>query len=146
LICSAKPAVGIAFRLEIESWIRNNLENFDVLEITVDHYIFGSSEARSIFRSLVGRIPLVAHGVGLSIGTDLPLDEAYLEKVAQAISDLKMLSYSEHLAWTKAPGMDLANLLPVPKNRQVADALVEKIKVVQTYISVPFSLENFIHF
>jgi uncharacterized protein (UPF0276 family) len=80
--------------------------------------------------------------VGLSIGTDLPLDEAYLEKVAQAISDLKMLSYSEHLAWTKAPGMDLANLLPVPKNHQVADALVEKIKVIQTYIPVPFSLEN----
>jgi hypothetical protein len=141
-IGNAKAAVGLGFRFEIASWTKDHLDQFDVPEITVDHYIYGSHEAKAVLRDLVGRVPLVAHGVGLSIGTDLLLDEAYLEKVAQTLVDLKMPSYSEHLAWTKALEVDLANLLPVPRTHQVANSLIEKIRFVQSYISVPFSLEN----
>jgi uncharacterized protein len=135
-------AVGFGFRLPISRWTIDNLHKFDVLEITVDHYIHGGDRSRGIFRDLVGRVPLVAHGVGLSIGTDAPLDQAYLEQVARTISDLKMPCYSEHLAWTKAPGIDLANLLPLPRNEQVAQSVIEKINFVQSYLAVPFSLEN----
>jgi uncharacterized protein (UPF0276 family) len=137
-----KPAVGIGFRLQIAPWIRDNLSKFDVLEITVDHYMHGGDEARAVIEDLVSHIPLVAHGVGLSIGTDVPVDEVYLEQVARTIEDLKMPSFSEHLAWTKAPGIDLANLLPLPKNNRVAESIIEKIRFVQSYLSVPFSLEN----
>jgi uncharacterized protein len=138
----AKPAVGIGFRLPIAQWTRTNLSKFDVLEITVDHYINSGDQVRAMFRGLVDDIPLVAHGVGLSIGTDVPLDEGYLEQVARTVEDLKMPSYSEHLAWTKAPGIDLANLLPLPKTNEVADSVIEKIKTIQSFIPVPFALEN----
>jgi uncharacterized protein (UPF0276 family) len=138
----AKPAVGIGFRLPIAHWTQKNLKKFDVLEITVDHYIHGGDQVRAVFKDLVGCIPLVAHGVGLSIGTDVPLDEWYLEQVARTIDDLKMPSYSEHLAWTKAPGLDLANLLPLPKNNEVADSVIGRIKAIQSFIPVPFALEN----
>jgi uncharacterized protein (UPF0276 family) len=139
---ASSPAVGLGFRLPIWRWIFEHLERFDVLEITVDHYIHGGDRTRCILRELVGQIPLLAHGVGLSIGTDVPIDERYLEQVATTLQDLKMTSYSEHLAWTKAPDIDLANLLPLPKNNQVADSVIEKVKFVQSYLSVPFSLEN----
>jgi uncharacterized protein len=138
----SRPAIGMGFRLPIASWICDNLHLFDVLEITVDHYINGGDRTRAIFRELVGRIPLAAHGVGLSIGTDAPLDDAYVERVARAIDDLEMPCYSEHLAWTKAPGIDLANLLPLPKNVDVAQSIIEKVKIVQSRIPVPFALEN----
>ncbi len=137
-----KPLVGIGFRLPIASWIRDNLNLFDVLEITVDHYITAGDRGRAIFNDLVGRLPLIAHGVGLSIGTDAPLDEAYLEQVARTIDDLKMPAYSEHLAWTRAPGIELSNLLPLPKNEEVAASIIEKVRIVQSCIPVPFSLEN----
>lgn len=137
-----RPAVGIGFRMQILKWIQENLNKFDVFEITVDHYIYGSDRGRRIFRDLVGVKPMVAHGVGLSLGTDAPVDESYLEQVARTIDDLKMPSYSEHLAWTKAPGIDLANLLPLPKTNEVADSIIEKVKFIQSYIPVPFSLEN----
>jgi uncharacterized protein (UPF0276 family) len=128
--------------LPIARWISQNLNKFDILEITVDHYIHGGDRVRGTFKDLVGLVPLVAHGVGLSIGTDVPLDERYLEKVAEAIDDLQMPSYSEHLAWTKVPGIDLANLLPLPKNQKVAESIIAKVKFIQSYLSVPFSLEN----
>ena len=136
------PLIGIGFRVPITRWTLANLHRFDVLEITVDHYIKGGEYARNAIRNLVDRIPLVLHGVGLSIGTDAPLDEGYLDGVAEAIEDLKVPSYSEHLAWTKVPGIDIANLLPVPKTRAVADVLIPKIEQIQARLPVPFSIEN----
>ncbi len=139
---STSPLIGIGFRVPITRWTLANLHRFDVLEITVDHYIKGGEYTRRTIRNLVDRIPLVLHGVGLSIGTDGPLDEDYLDSVAGAVEDLKTPSYSEHLAWTKVPGIDIANLLPVPKTRATADMLIPKIQQVQARLPVPFSIEN----
>lgn len=139
---STSPLIGIGFRLPIAKWTVTNLHRFDVLEVTVDHYIKGGEYARNATRNLVDRIPLVLHGVGLSIGTDTPLDDAYLDAVAEAVDDLKAPSYSEHLAWTKVPGIDLANLLPVPRTRAAADLLIPKIRQVQARLTVPFAIEN----
>ena len=141
-LSSASPLIGIGFRVPIARWTLANLHRFDILEITVDHYIKGGEYARKAILNLVDRIPLVLHGVGLSIGTDAPLDEAYLDQVAEAVEDLKTPSYSEHLAWTKVPGIDIANLLPVPKTRAAADMLIPKIRQVQARLPVPFSIEN----
>ena len=139
---SQPPLIGIGIRVPIAKWTLANLHRFDVLEVTVDHYIKGGEYVRRAIRNLVDRVPLVLHGVGLSIGTDAPLDEAYLDAVAEAIEELKIPSYSEHLAWTKVPGIDLANLLPVPKTRAAADMLIPKIQRVQAHLPVPFSIEN----
>ena len=91
---STSPLIGIGFRVPITRWTLANLHRFDVLEITVDHYIKGGEYTRRTIRNLVDRIPLVLHGVGLSIGTDGPLDEYYLDSVAGAVEDLKTPSYS----------------------------------------------------
>jgi uncharacterized protein (UPF0276 family) len=47
---------------------------------------------------LVGRIPLTAHGIGLPIGTDVPINFDYLDKVAAAVERLQAPAYSEHPA------------------------------------------------
>ena len=138
----AEALVGIGFRAPIARWTLAYLHRFDVLEITVDHYIRGGERVRRAIGNLVGRVPLVLHGVGLSIGTDVPLDDDYVDEVAGAIDDLEPLSYSEHLAWTKVPGLDIANLLPVPKTRAAADMLIPKIEILQKRLPIPFSLEN----
>src|SRR5690242_17466563 len=134
------PAIGIGYRAAIDDWTRQNLERFDVLEITVDHCIGGSQPVASAIFDLVGRIPLTAHGIGLSIGTDVPLDLAYLDKVANVVERLRAPIYSEHLAFTRTPNRDLANLLPIPKTAAVAASIIEKIRAVQSRVPVPFLL------
>ena len=136
------PLVGIGFRMPISEWTVQNLDLFEVLEITIDHYLDGGEPQRAAIRSLVGRVPLTAHGVGLSIGTDVPLARDYLERVATAINDLQAPCYSEHLAFTRVPGRELGNLLPLPKTRAVAEDIIDKVRAVQTIVPVPFSLEN----
>jgi uncharacterized protein len=136
------PAVGLGYRAPIGNWTREHLEHFDVLEITVDHCISGSKSAVSEIFDLVGRIPLLAHGIGLSIGTDVPLDIAYLDKVAAVVERLEAPAYSEHLAFTRVPGRDVANLLPVPRTEAVAGQIIAKVRTVRARIPVPFLLEN----
>ncbi|MCC6780170.1 MAG: DUF692 family protein, partial [Hyphomicrobiales bacterium] len=47
-----------------------------------------------------------------------------------------------HLAFTRAPGRDLANLLPLPRTEAVAEAIIGKVRTVQKRVPVPFLLEN----
>jgi uncharacterized protein len=136
------PAVGIGYRGAIDGWTRAHLDLFDVIEITVDHCIEGNATRRSAIYDLVGRIPLTAHGVGLSIGTDAPLDLAYLDEVAAVVERLGARSYSEHLAFTRVPGHDLGNLLPLPRTMAVAEAVMDKIRTIQARVPVPFLIEN----
>lgn len=136
------PAVGIGYRAPIGDWTRANLDRFDVLEITVDHCLYNGPSQQSAIFDLVDRIPLTAHGVALSIGTDVPLDLGYLDRVAAVVERLKAPAYSEHLAFTRVPGRDLANLLPVPKTEAIAEAIIAKVRTVQSHIRVPFLLEN----
>src|SRR5262249_30154108 len=139
---AARPAIGIGYRSAIDDWTRENLERFDVLEITVDHCMAGSRASRSAIFDLVGRVPLTAHGVGLSLGTDAPLDLAYLDRVADVVERLRAPAYSEHLAFTRVPGRETAALLPLPKTEAVAEAIIAKVRTVQSRGPVPFLLEN----
>src|SRR6202043_430787 len=138
----ALPAVGIGYRSPIADWTRNNLDRFDALEITVDPCISGNKTVRSAIFDLVGRIPLTAHGVGLSLGTDAPLDLAYLDQVAEVVERLQAPAYSEHLAFTRIPGRETAALLPLPKTEAVAESIIAKVQTVQSRVPFPFLLEN----
>src|SRR5205085_12671277 len=84
-------------------------------------------------------------GIGRSVGTDAPLDEGYLDQVAAIVERLKAPAYSEHLAFTRVPGRDLATLLPVPKTEDIAAAIITKVRHIQSRIPVPFLLENISH-
>jgi uncharacterized protein (UPF0276 family) len=141
-IAENRSAVGIGYRAVIDRWTRENLDRFEILEITVDHWIHRGDYVHSAGFDLVGRIPLTAHGIGLSIGTDVPLDVGYLDQVASIVDRLQAAAYSEHLAFTRAPGRDLSNLLPLPQTEAVAESVIEKVRTVQSRIGVPFLLEN----
>jgi len=140
--CHKSPSIGLGYRPPIANWTRENLDQFDVLEITVDHCIAGGKVVQSAIFNLVGQIPLLAHGIGLSIGTDVPLDVGYLDQVAAVVERLQAPAYSEHLAFTRVPGRSLGNLLPVPKTEAIAEQIIAKVRTVQSRIPVPFMLEN----
>lgn len=135
-------AIGAAYRAGVGDWFLDNMDRFDLLEITVDHCHSGDRAAREAIFELVGRVPLTAHGIGLSIGTDEPLDLAYLDRVAATIDRLKAPAYSEHLAFTRIPGRELANLLPLPRTETTAEMIIGKVRQIQSRLSVPFLLEN----
>ena len=131
---------------------------FDVLEVTLDHYFWGSARQRARVEELAGPFPLVAHGIGLSLGSDAPPDLAYLDRVADAVERLGMGYYSEHIAFTKMLGgadvdprsrrepasdqpRDIANLMPLPRTEATVEMLVRHIGIVRERVPRPLLLE-----
>jgi uncharacterized protein (UPF0276 family) len=136
------PAVGISFRPEAIDQTLQYLREFDALEVIVDHYLAGGVQIRSQIIDLSRRIPLVGHGVCLSLATAVLPDEFYLDQVAETLDLIGASWYSEHLAFTKVPGRDAAELLPVPRTRAMADVILRNLEIVRRHIKIPLALEN----
>jgi uncharacterized protein (UPF0276 family) len=139
-------AIGAGFRREVLNDIRANLDEFDVFEITVDHYIHGSPRVRDRILEVADRKPVVVHGVGLSIGTAVEPDRAYLDQVAAFIERVRAPWYSEHLAFTGVPGTDLSELLPLPRTQAALDVVAGNLEVVRAHIDAPVLLENITYY
>ena len=137
-----RPKVGIGFRAEAFEAITRNLHLLDVLEVTVEHYVYGGRRIRAMIEELAGRIPIVAHGVTLSLGTAVEPDRAFLREVAAFVRAVHAPWYSEHLAFTKTPTRDLSQLLPLLRTPAMLGVVVENLAVVKEELHVPVLLEN----
>ena len=76
---NGRPCVGIGFRSDNFDELAGQLDLVDVLEVTSEHYIYGSRRVRTMIEGLKGRVPVVAHGVTLSLGTAVSPDRGLRE-------------------------------------------------------------------
>lgn len=92
-------------------------------------------------------IPCVFHGIGLSLGSGLPLDVEHLEQVAAAADHHRPLWYSEHLAAFRigdgfTTRMHAGVGLPVPFDTPTLHVLAPKVAAVVARLGIPVLLEN----
>lgn len=86
--------------------------------------------------------PLSVHGVGLSIGTEGPLDEDHLSSLKGVCERYEPGLVSEHLAWSTHEGVYLNDLLPVPYNGETLARVCDHIDQVQETLGQRMLLEN----
>ena len=86
--------------------------------------------------------PLIPHGLGLSLGSAEGVDEIYLEKFANLVEDVEPEWFSDHICFTKAGGIDIGHLSPVPFTNESLQILIRNIQQVKTVIKFPLILEN----
>lgn len=99
-----------------------------------------------IMADAVGDIPLVAHGLRLSIGTEGSLDREHLQQMLRWQRDFHFMWYSEHLSFSKlgeAYGYkELGCMLPVTYDETTLQSLVCRVGEVTKALPVEFLLEN----
>ena len=134
--------IGAAFRFEIGELIKRRLSEFDVLEVMVDHYLAVNNHKKQVIRDFAAEVPVVGHGIGLSLGTYVKPDPRYLERVARSLDEMGALYHSEHLAFTRVPGIEYGELLPLPRTREMAEHVISNIRYVKSFLNIPFHLEN----
>jgi len=88
---------------------------------------------------------LIAHGVGLSIGSHDGYSECYLHLLDQLFSQFDISWHSEHLAYTTVDGESLGTMLALPRTNEMLDLVSERVLRVQQRYGVPFLLENVVH-
>ncbi|GGG20254.1 hypothetical protein GCM10007304_37700 [Rhodococcoides trifolii] len=91
---------------------------------------------------LVLGIPVVPHGISLSLGSVGPVDERRVTHLAACAEALGSPVVSEHIAFVRADGIEAGHLLPMPRTREALDVLSSNIIAAQKSLPVPLAVEN----
>jgi uncharacterized protein len=134
--------VGIGFREPFLSELFLHQNKVDFLEIIAEHYLDRSHHKERELELLKAHFPLVPHALNLSIGSAEGLDLDYLNKLSKLIKQLNPPWWSEHICFTKAGGIDIGHLAPLPHTKEAIEVVCKNLEIVRRYIDVPIILEN----
>ena len=134
--------VGLGFRVPFLSDLFLNRRAVDFLEIMADHYMDASPQKQEELNLLQAHFPLIPHGLSLSLGSAEGLDADYLREFAAVVNRLQPPWWSEHIAFTKAGGVDIGHLTPLPYTKEAINVLCHNIAQAKQKIDAPLILEN----
>lgn len=138
------PNLGIGVGLRIPHYddIFKNKPDIDWFEIISENYMIEGGKAIEVLDRILERYTVVQHGVSLAIGSPDPLNFDYLKKLKALARRTKTPWVSDHLCWGRLPGAHYHDLLPLPYTKDVIKYVVERARIVQDYLELPFALEN----
>ena len=136
------PSVGVGYKPRHLEDILASPGSVSWLEIHAENYMVDGGPQIAGLRRIAERFPISCHGVGLSIGSEGPLDAGHLERLARFVSCLEPASVSEHLAWTRHGTGYLNDLLPVPYDEATLQRVCGHIDEVQARLGRRILLEN----
>ena len=134
--------VGLGYRPALHGGIFRHRGGVDLLEVTLDHYLGASPEKLDELELLRSHFPLIPHGLNLSLGSAEGLDQRYLDGVARLIERIDPPWWSEHAAFTRAGGLEIGHLAPLPRSEEALDALCANIAAAGRVIAAPLIVEN----
>ncbi len=138
----AKLGVGLGLRDAYHTDVFRHRREIEFLEIVADHFFETNPSAHSLLSLLKNNFPLIPHGLSLSLGSAEGLDASYLRQFAKVVEHVEPAWWSEHIAFTRAGGIDIGHLTPLPKTRQSLACLRRNIRQAQDAIQRPLILEN----
>lgn len=136
------PKAGVGYKPEHLQGILASPGPVAWVEIHAENYMVDGGPRIAGLRRIADRFPVSCHGVGLSIGSEGPLDSEHLDRLAHLVSWLRPASVSEHLAWSGHDGGYLADLLPLPCDEAALGRVSDHIDEVQERLGCRILLEN----
>jgi uncharacterized protein len=134
--------VGVGFREPFLAELFRHRDGVDFLEITADHYFDAPAEKNAELELLAGHFPIIPHGLDLSLGSAEGIDEDYLSALADIVARLDPPWWSEHIAFTRAGGVSIGHLAPLPWIHEAVDVVARNVERVRSRIQTPLILEN----
>ena len=135
-------SVGVGFKAEHFDVILDSRPELGFFEVHAENYMGAGGPPHRRLEAIRDRYPLSLHGVGLSIGSPGPLDDAHLARLARVAERYQPALVSEHLAWSTHDGAFFNDLLPLPYTDETLARVCEHIDIVQSALSRTILLEN----
>lgn len=134
--------VGIGFREPFLAGLFRHRDAVDFLEITADHYFDATPEKNAELDLLAANFPIIPHGLDLSLGSADGIDDDYLAAMADLVARLDPPWWSEHIAFTRAGGLPIGHLAPLPWTHEAVEVIARNVEHVRSRIHAPLILEN----
>jgi uncharacterized protein (UPF0276 family) len=114
----------------------------DWLEIISENYMVPGGKPLAHLDAIRRDVPMVMHGVSLSIGGTDPLDPTYLRELKALANRVEPAWVSDHLCWTGVHGTQLHDLLPLPYTEASLRHVADRVQQVQDHLGRRLVLEN----
>lgn len=157
-----KLGVGLSFQGPLKRFVEEQSDAFDFLEVIPDSLWTDRGpevepryqehvDTRDFLARVAERKPLIAHSIGLSIGSVDHFNRAHIEQIASWWQRYGFPWHSDHLSFNRLDHptghtMDVGFTMPVPYDQEVLDLLVERVNEMQARVPVPFLLENNVYY
>jgi uncharacterized protein len=138
----ARDRVGIGWRPELAADIHLAIERFDVLEVVADNWFRASRRDSALLASLARDVPLILHGVGMGLASAARADDTRIEAMARLVARVEPESWSEHLAFVRAGGIEIGHLCAPPRCAETIDGAARNIRRASVVVGAPPAMEN----
>jgi uncharacterized protein (UPF0276 family) len=136
------PGFGLGLRPDHYSDFLAGPQPVEWLEIISENYMVPGGRPLAMLDRIRADYPMVMHGVSLSIGSDEPLDRAYLADLKALAERVEPLWISDHLCWTGIDAHNSHDLLPLPYDAPALQCVVDNIGRVQDFLGRRILIEN----
>ena len=141
-VTQVSPGFGLGLRPDHYPDFLAAPQPVDWLEIISENYMVPGGRPIAILDRVRADYPLVMHGVSLSVGSDEPLDMAYLADLKALAGRIEPLWISDHLCWTGINAHNSHDLLPLPYDAPALQCVVDNIARVQDFLGRRILIEN----
>ncbi len=133
---------GVGLKAEHYRTVVETFPSMGFFEVHAENYMGEGGPPHHYLTAVREHYPLSLHGVGLSIGADLPLDRRHLRRLKALIERYSPALFSEHLAWSAHDAGFFNDLLPIPYTRETLDRVADHVDEVQDTLGRQMLLEN----
>jgi uncharacterized protein (UPF0276 family) len=154
--------VGVLYNPSLPGFLEHDLGELDYVSVIPDMFWmeddvdgkvrYGELEAWvDVLDRLSGQIPLVAHSIGLSLGTASSFDERYVDQLRTWHDRYPFRWHSDHLSFVRITGPgghdhNAGLAVPVPYDEEVLRLVAGRVELVQERLARPFLIENNVYF
>lgn len=154
--------VGVLYNPSLPPFLASDPGELDYVSVIPDMFWMEESEGGQVryneleawvgvLERLSGPVPLVAHSIGLSLGTASSFDEAYVEQLRRWHDRYSFRWHSDHLSFVRITGPgghdhNAGLAVPVPYDEEVLDLVAGRVAHVQDRLGKPFLIENNVYF
>jgi uncharacterized protein (UPF0276 family) len=139
---NARDRVGLGWRGELAAGILSNLARIDVLEVIADDYYHASRAGIAALRRLARQVPVSLHGVGMGLASTIPADPCRLQAMARLMKAVQAESWSEHLSFVRAGGIEIGHLAAPPRTPHSAAGAIANIALATRIVGSAPLMEN----
>ena len=133
---------GLGLRRDLLDELEANFPaGIDFMEVAPENWIGIGGKLGKRFRAFTEKVPFVAHGLSLSIGSPAPLDEKFVQDVKRFLDEHNIRCYSDHLSYCSDQG-HLYDLMPIPFTEEAVHYVADRIKRVQDILERKIAIEN----
>jgi uncharacterized protein (UPF0276 family) len=132
---------GVGLRFPHHRIVAESRPDIAWLEVHTENYMGGGTPLHYL-DAIRRDYPISLHGVGLSLGSAEGINAAHLSRVREIASRIEPGVVSEHLSWSVAGGIYLADLLPLPMTEEALEIVCRHVDQVQNALGRRLLIEN----